>query len=141
LRKKGYRLPTEAEWEYACRAGTTTLNYWGDNLEDDTISIYAWFDYNSSWHLNLVAWKKPNDWKLRDMIGNVREWCNDWYAEGYPLAPAVNPAGPAMGTERVMRGGGQNNLASDGSLRSASRQKDNPANYRFNCGFRLVIPK
>jgi formylglycine-generating enzyme required for sulfatase activity len=142
LRKRGYRLPTEAEWEYACRAGTTTVNYWGDDLADSIVARYAWFDYNSSDRLNLVAWKKPNDWGISDMIGNVWEWCNDWYAEGYPATGAdVNPGGPATGTERVIRGGGQNSLGSDGSLRSASRQKDSPEKYRFNRGFRLVIPK
>jgi len=139
--KKGYRLPTEAEWEYACRAGTTTVNYWGDNLEEDTISKYAWFDPNASWHVNTVAWKWPNAWGLYDMIGNVWEWCNDWYQEGYSPDPAVNPIGPTTGTERVMRGGAQNSVIADRSLRSASRAKDRPENYRSNRGFRLVLPK
>ena len=96
----GYRLPTEAEWEYACRAGTTTVYYTGDTWTDDT----GWYGGNTEGykptdteHPMPVGQKPPNPWGLYDMIGNVREWCCDWQAQ-YPSGPQTNPRGPDSGT-------------------------------------------
>jgi formylglycine-generating enzyme required for sulfatase activity len=107
-----FRLPTEAEWEYACRAGTTTRFYW----KDDLIDKYAWYEGNSSvagyggLQPHDVGLKKPNLWGLYDMSGNVFEWCQDWYGD-YPnpaLPMQTNPAGPDDGESKVIRGGGYN---------------------------------
>jgi formylglycine-generating enzyme required for sulfatase activity len=142
LSKNGYRLPTEAEWEYACRAGTTTEAFWGTNNSQDTVDIYAWFTYNSTKKPNQVAWKLPNPWGLYDMIGNVQEWCNDWYQPGYSPDPAVNPVGPMNGTKRVIRGGAyDHNNTTGGLARSASRKSLVPYNFAQNMGFRCVLPR
>jgi formylglycine-generating enzyme required for sulfatase activity len=100
LSKNGYRLPTEAEWEYACRAGTTTKFYWGDNLNNsDFWNVASKTTYP-------VGQKKPNAWGLHDMAGNVWEWCNDWYANDYYRhSPLHNPTGPLAEKWRVKRGG------------------------------------
>ena len=125
-----YRLPTEAEWEYACRAGTTTTFSFGDDeiLLDD----YAW---HSDTFLHPVGQKKPNPWGLYDMHGNVWEWCQDWYGS-YPSGSVTDPAGPESGSNRVFRG------ASVGSRvdvhRSAYREKYGPDHRTSGLGFRVV---
>lgn len=88
--KNGYRLPTEAEWEYACRSGTTTEFYWGENLNGD----YLWYSSNSNGKCHYVGTKLPNNFGLYDMRGNLFEWCNDWHGF-YSSAPQIDPTGPS----------------------------------------------
>ena len=103
-RKEGktYRLPTEAEWEYACRAGSTTTFYFGN--DKDRLGKYAWYQNNSGKHTHPVGEKEPNSWGLHDMYGNVSEWCQDWYGK-YPSGSVTDPTGPPSGSERIVRGG------------------------------------
>ncbi|HEV3444466.1 MAG TPA: formylglycine-generating enzyme family protein [Gemmataceae bacterium] len=119
----GYRLPTEAEWEYACRAGSTTeYNLGGDAAK---LGEYAWFADNSGKKTHPVGQKKPNRWGLFDMHGNVAEWCNDVYDAGYyGASPSANPHGPADGKQYVLRGGSWNSGVD--ALRSAYRLGENP---------------
>jgi formylglycine-generating enzyme required for sulfatase activity len=143
-----YRLPTEAEWEYAARAGSDTAFANGDITEtlcgyDPNLDKMGWYCYNSGDYTHIVSRKDPNAWGLDDMHGNVREWCEDWYGR-YPSEPVTDPTGPAshMEENRVIRGGGFDNYAMD--CRSAYRDRDGPYNdvpgpSRFrNLGFRLA---
>jgi formylglycine-generating enzyme required for sulfatase activity len=114
----GYRLPTEAEWEYACRAGSDKDYSFGADARK--LGDYAWYKDNSGAKTHPVAQKKPNAWGLYDMHGNVAEWCNDYFdADYYKSSPANNPRGPAKGTQLVLRGGAWESGEQD--LRSGRR--------------------
>lgn len=130
----GFRIPTEAEWEYACRAGTTTQYYWGDNLDGD----YCWYDNNSDKKTHPVGQKEPNAYGVYDMIGNVWEWCWDWYGfEYYSNSPTYNPPGADSGDSRVMRGGSWYNYGvTPGSAERLSVPASFGGNYQH--GFRVV---
>ena len=92
---KAVSLPTEAQWEYACRAGSTTRFSYGD--DDDKLGDYAWYGKNSGSKTHPVGQKKPNAWGLYDMHGNAWQWCSDWYADTYANANKTDPTGPAFG--------------------------------------------
>lgn len=131
-----FRLPTEAEWEYACRAGTTTavyVNYGDRNRELDAI---AWWNWNSGNATRNVRLKLPNAWGLYDMIGNVSEWCWDWY-DAYPTGSVTDPKGPGSGSFRVDRGGSW--LIVTRGLRSAVRVRYAPDYLNFSLGFRPAL--
>ena len=100
-----YRLPTEAEWEYGCRAGSKAAYGYGNN--PDSLGDCAWYDKNSANKTHAIGIKKPNAWGLHDMHGNVWEWCSDWYGDDYyAKSPKDDPKGPLSGSDRVFRGGG-----------------------------------
>jgi formylglycine-generating enzyme required for sulfatase activity len=124
-----YRLPTEAEWEYAVRA----KYHFGDN--ESQLSDYAWYNSNSGNETKPVGQKKPNAFGLYDMHGNVWEWCQDWYGS-YASGNQTDPQGPTSGSIRVIRGGSWINTATD--TRAANRGNSNPG-LRINyIGFRLL---
>jgi len=135
----GYRLPTEAEWEYACRAGTSTKYSFGNDVRK--LKAYAWFTGNSVKMTHPVGQKKPNRWGLYDMYGNVAEWCNDVYdINYYKRSQPKNPRGPKEGDIKVLRGGGWQDRAD--SLRSSWRAGENlsfiDACIMDSLGFRCV---
>jgi len=133
----GYSLPSEAEWEYACRAGTTTRFYWGKDGNYSEIVKYAWYDANSSWVSHPVGVKNPNAWGLYDMSGNVWEWCQDWYHDSYTEAPSDGSAWETpSGTYRALRGGSW--YVSNKYSRSAVRAFLSPDGRDYTIGFRLV---
>jgi len=119
----GYTLPTEAQWEYACRAGTTTALNSGKNLSDiykcSEMDEVGWYGYNSDGMSQRVGQKQPNAWGLYDMHGNVMEWCLDWYTWSYPTSAVVDPMGPETGVRHLIRGGSWDNPATQ--CRSAYR--------------------
>ena len=129
-----YRLPTEAEWEYACRAGTTTRFSCGDELDP----AYAWFGDNSDNETHPVGEKRPNAFGLYDMHGNVWEWCSDWYdGDYYGGSPPANPTGPSTGSYRVSRGGCWSLSAK--YCRSAIRYRYRPDYRTYSLGFRVAL--
>ncbi len=146
-----FRLPTEAEWEYACRAGTTTRFYWGDSEAEDIMKQYCWYFRNANdgyWtnpHADEegtqpVGLKIPNDFGLYDMSGNVWEWCTDYYDSGYysrtPESDPVNQSNQ-FGSDRVVRGGCWHGYP--GTVRSACRYGDIPGVPWHDIGFRVVV--
>ncbi|MCH1440900.1 MAG: formylglycine-generating enzyme family protein [Rubripirellula sp.] len=128
-----YHLPTEAEWEFACRAGTTTRFSFGD--DESEFGDYAWSLENSGDKTHAVGCKKPNAWGLHDMHGNVWEWCRDWY-DDFSKGGLTDPAGPTAGAGRVIRGGGSSLAAAH--CRSASRIWSVPTDRFSTFGFRVV---
>ena len=132
-----YRLPTESEWEYACRAGTTTAYSFGD--DESQLGEYAWIKENAfdagEFYPHIVGQKKPNPWGLYDMHGNVFEWCQDAGSE-YPSADVTDPVGPDWGSFRVFRGGSLSDIA--GGCRSAGRGFSTPSDRIINLGFRVL---
>jgi len=129
----GYRLPTEAEWEYACRAGATTAYNTGANISDNT----GWYGTNSGGTTHPVGQKPANAWGLYDMHGNVWEWCWDWYGD-YSSGAQTDPVGAVSGADRVRRGGAWFSSAS--FMRSAFRGNIDPNSRDYRIGFRLVRP-
>ena len=136
------RLPTEAEWEYACRAGSSTRFGYGDDPGERQIGDYGWTSGNvtgkDQFYSRPVGRKKPNAFGLHDMHGNVYEWCQDRYQRSYEKLPATDPVGPAEGTQRVLRGGCWNYKTK--LMRSAARFSDSPTNAIVTYGFRVVLP-
>ncbi|MEO8269667.1 MAG: SUMF1/EgtB/PvdO family nonheme iron enzyme [Aureliella sp.] len=132
---RAYRLPTEAEWECACRAGSETPFSFGESAK--LLHDHAWYAENSKNQHHPVGEKKPNQWGLYDMQGNVYEWCNDWY-DDYPSEAVIDPQGPIRGSERVVRGGSWV-VANDLHFRSSQRSNYVPTNRSPLLGFRVAL--
>jgi len=138
----GYRLPTEAEWEYACRAGSDAEFDFG---APDKLKLFSWFAENSDQRTHVVGQKRPNRWGLHDMYGNVAEWCQDVYSPAYykesPTADPVGPSDPGKDTQRVMRGGSWKATPNmcRATVRQGQRTGDTDACFYTDfCGFRCV---
>lgn len=142
-RKVGKRLPTEAEWEYACRAGSSTIFHYGNTLSSEQANFDGRSPFggvpqgSSKSHPMPVGNYQPNKWGLYDMHGNVAEWCSDWYDQVYyGNSDEKNPTGPQNGKLKVVRGGSWNNEGK--SLHSAKRTAYNPSIRLNTLGFRCV---
>jgi len=138
---KTVRLPTESEWEYACRAGTSRAYHFGNDSKQ--LGRYAWYgdnaDSKGEGYAHEVGRKQPNPWGLYDLYGNVWEWCRDWFKMSYPTdSIQVDPSGPATGRSRVLRGGSYGSHPA--YCRSASRANDQPDFGWYGSGFRVVVP-
>jgi len=132
-----FRLPTEAEWEYACRAGTTTPYYWGSEGSQSAIARHGWGYSRAEGKSHPVGRLAPNAWGLYDMSGNVWEWCSDWFLP-YNPADTTDPQGPAAGERKIYRGGSWYNEPE--ALRSANRHGHPPqGNGGINAGLRVVM--
>ena len=145
-----YRLPAEAEWEYACRAGQPTAYPWGDNPDDGKgrancsdqtaagqFTLFPAFHWPDGYvYTSPVATFRPNAWGLHDMIGNALQWCGDWFGE-YPSGPVENPQGPPEGKERVLRGGAF--IYGPRHCRCAFRGRNSPDFQNFYVGFRVLL--
>ncbi len=133
-----FRLPTEAEWEYAYRAGTNTIHFWGDDPGYEQIDLYMWHEGNNNpLGTKDVGTKLPNPWGLYDMPGNVYEWCSDWFESTYERGPQIDPQGPPTGTARIMRGGAWSYTP---AYARASWRNWQPEEYKIDTvGFRLAM--
>lgn len=129
-----FRLPTEAEWEYAARGGNKSKGYIYSG--SNNIDSVSWYDGNSGDETHPVATKSPNELGIYDMSGNVWEWCNDWYGS-YSSSAQTNPTGPYSGSRRVDRGGGWGCNA--WLCRVSDRRRDAPDDRYFNLGLRLAL--
>ncbi|MCX8472202.1 MAG: SUMF1/EgtB/PvdO family nonheme iron enzyme [Sediminibacterium sp.] len=131
-----FRLPTEAEWEFAARGGNLSKGYMyaGSNYIDEV----CWYDDNSNCCTHPVGLKKPNELDIYDLNGNVWEWCNDWYAS-YEVEAQNNPKGSYVGSYKILRGAGWQGAKNQ--CRISTRNYDKPTGKRSNTGFRLVHPK
>ena len=138
-----FDLPSDAEWEYACKAGTTWLVYTGESFTAASVKKIAWYSANSEGRTHAVGQKLPNAWGLYDMIGNTLEWCRDWFVENLGTEDVVNPVGES-GTYRVVRGSRYNYNIS--YTRTTYRYGQNPAintsesNGATAHGFRVMCP-
>lgn len=139
LSGKQYRLPTEAEWEYAARSGGKNEK-WAGTSDESSLTRYAWYDKNSESSTHKVGLKKPNGLGVYDMNGNVWEWCQDWFNEDYYHdSPKDNPLGSSNGEQRVVRGGGvKNPFLAEVAVRS--KMKPDFKEGRGSVGFRLALP-
>jgi len=139
-KKEAFRLPTDAEWEFACCAGD--MKYWFFGNDYNYLSNYAWYQYSAGNKTHPVGEKKPNPFGLYDMYGNVSEWCQNWFEENYALADIkqyriIDPQGPSGGKDRVIRGG--NWASPSDETKSCFRSKANPDTRNPQIGFRLVL--
>jgi len=131
-----FQLPTEAQWEYACRAGSSTSYCFGNEVSE--LSVYAWYCQNSQLRSHPVGTKRPNAWGLYDMHGNVCQWCQDCYGRDYYAhSPTDDPAGPATGSERAFRAGGWDSPAR--ICRSAYRSDGDPGSHNYLLGLRIAL--
>lgn len=128
--KLDFDLPTSAQWEYACRAGSTTAYWWGKKMDGHS----AWYDGNANAQTHEVGMKSANPWGLYDINGNVWEWCLDWYGN---LSYGTDPKGPASGVWREFRGGGWETVAAE--CNSTYRDQNGPWTQDPDIGFRLVL--
>jgi formylglycine-generating enzyme required for sulfatase activity len=134
--QKTYRLPTEAEWEYTCRAGSRAAFCYGD--DDTRLGEFAWYDASAGAKTHPVGSRKPNAWGIYDMHGNVWEWCQDWDGDDfYSTGPGTDPKGPSTGEYRVLRGGCWYNRPV--FCRSARRDSNRPDYRDDGIGFRVVL--
>jgi formylglycine-generating enzyme required for sulfatase activity len=140
-----HALPTEAEWEYACRAGTTTPFSWGETITPEQVNFDGTYQYGDAAEglkrektIPVGSLNRPNPWGLHDMHGNVWEWCADWFHEGYyQNSPMNDPRGPEFGEERILRGGSWGGIPE--YCRSATRGRDAPSARCFDTGLRVVV--
>jgi formylglycine-generating enzyme required for sulfatase activity len=134
-----YRLPTSAEWEYACRAGTTTTYCFGEDPYGNRLGFYAWYNVNSGGQTQVVGSRAPNRWGLHDMHGNVWEWCQDWHGPR-PSGNATDPQGPASGYSRILRGSSwSRDAVYCASAFSNNNDPSSRGDYYCGWGFRVVL--